>query len=129
MRAISVALLLPMCSCAAAFGTGPFMVPFDSRPPGAVVRYKNQNVGVTPCTIRMDNDERSAFLSLDGFHGIEVDVGDAPNGGLVFIGILLWGPFEIVVDAAAGAFSRTDDRPVNVTMTPKAEAPPPKWSR
>jgi len=119
--------LLP--SCAAAFGTGPFLVPISSAPPGATVRYRNNEVGVTPCTITMQNDLQTVHLSLPGHHRHEVDVGTVDNAGWVLAGFLIWGPFELIWDAAAGAFTRTNDAAVHIVLRPTDQSAPLKWER
>lgn len=129
MRRLSLAALPLLTGCAAMFGTGPFMVPVSSSPSGATVVYRENAVGVTPCTIRMDNRHRTLRLRAEGHHEQEVDVGAVDNAPLVLLGCLVWGPFELLCDAIGGAFMRTDDRHVHVSMVPAAYAAPSAWRR
>lgn len=105
------------------------MVPISSSPSGATVIYRDNAVGVTPCTIRMDNEHRTLLLRADGYHEHLVDVGTVDNAPLVLLGILLWGPFELVCDAIGGAFMRTDDRHVHVALLEAGFPKPMAWVR
>lgn len=120
-------VLLPLCSCAATLGKGPFAVPVDSDPQGAIVSYRGANVGRTPCTVSMRSDCHKLTLTLDGHHPQEVIVSTTSNGPLVLLGILLWGPFELIVDAAANAWESIDTYPLSVPLTPSAEPAPRPW--
>lgn len=125
MRTILFLLLPLLCSCAATFGTGPFLVPVDSTPQGAIVRYQGHDYGRTPCVVRMTNDSDRLTLRLDGHHPQEVMVRATSNGGYVILGILLWGPFELISAAIADAWSGLEERPLLVPLVP-AEQPEPK---
>lgn len=105
------------------------MVPVDSTPQGAIVTYKGAAVGVTPCTIVMRNDSQWLRLSLTGHHDQGVYVGTVDNAGWILFGILLWGPFEVLIDAMSGAFSRTNDAPLCIPMTQDSSPVPPDWKR
>ena len=129
MKHLALPLLPMLTSCAAMMGTGPVTIPVSSDPPGATVVYRGNDVGVTPCSFPMKHRDREFALRLDGYHRHDVDVGGKGNGGLVFVGFLLWGPLEILIDAAAGAFSRPNDGHVHVALVPAGEPCPPLWER
>ena len=73
-------------------------------------------------------DDTKLVLTLEGHHPQQVDVVTTGNGGLVVFGILLWGPFELLVDALANAWYSVDERPLLVPMTPTSSPAPQPWS-
>lgn len=125
------AILLPLLafgSCAATFAKGPFAVPVDSDPQGAIVSYRGADVGRTPCTVSMVTKSTKLVLRLDGHHDQEVEVRTYGNGGLVFLGILLWGPFELLADAMGDAWFSIRTNPFKVPMTTLDEPKPAAWT-
>lgn len=127
MRAILLLVLLPLCSCAATFAKGPFAVPVDSDPQGAIVSYRGADVGRTPCTVSMVTKSNKLVLRLDGHHEQEVEVHTKGNGGLVFLGILLWGPFELIADAMGDAWFSISTKPFKVPLTTLDQPKPATW--
>lgn len=117
--ALLVALPL-LTSCAAMFGTSPSPAKITSDPPGATVIYRGTPVGVTPCDVKMKHNNSVLTLRMDGFHEREADLGSQSNGGLIFFGFFLWGPLELLFDAAADAWSCTDTRPFSIELAPVA---------
>lgn len=117
MRRLATTCLLSLCSCATIVHGGPFFVPVDSHPQGALVSYRGVDLGRTPCEIRMDMKRGDVLeLQLEGHHPREVEVGTRSNLPLVLVGMLLWGPFELIVDASTQSWSRIDDLPLLVQL-------------
>lgn len=128
MRAAVLLPLLLLCSCAATFAKGPFAVPVDSDPQGAIVSYRGANVGRTPCTVSMVTKSTKLVLCLDGHHEQEVEVRTHGNGGLVILGIFLWGPFELLADAMADAWFSISTKPFKVPLTTLDQPKPATWT-
>jgi hypothetical protein len=105
------------------------MVAVSSSPPGATIHYGGHDVGVTPATIAMRYPDCQLTLRLPGYHDRVCDVGSNFNGGWVILGVLLWGPFEILVDATANAWGSVDDRPVCADLAPATGSVLPPWTR
>lgn len=120
--------LLPLCGCAATFAKGPFAVPVDSVPQGAIVSYRGADVGRTPCTVSMVSRSTRLVVCLEGHHEQEVEVRTSGNGGLVFLGILLWGPFELIADAVADAWFSVRTDAIKVPLTTLDKPKPGVWS-
>lgn len=122
-------LLMSLTSCAAAFSSGPWQVGVDTYPAGAQVFYRGEPVGQTPCTVEVTSKSSRVSLRLDGYHMQEAELGTRSNGGAVAIGFLLFGPLELIVDAAADAWVRVIDDPITVRLSPAASPTPPVWHR
>lgn len=105
------------------------MVAVSSAPPGATIRYGDHDVGVTPATISMRYPDCKLTLRLTGYHERTCDVGWNGNDGWVILGMLMWGPFELIVDASKNAWGNIDDRPVHVELAPEGSTPLVPWAR
>lgn len=129
MRTVILALLLLLPSCATMMGGGgPWMVPIDTVPQGAMVVYRDFNVGVTPCTIAMRSATSRFTLRREGFHDQVVEAGYCANAML--LGNLLFGGIVgLAVDASSGASTRMSTDPCWVELTPIANEPPGIWLR
>lgn len=123
----SLLLLAFLPSCAAIVAPKATVVPIDSSPPGATVRYRDANVGVTPCSVRIEVSETKAVLVRDGFHDQWVDVGKGTSGWIVG-NIVSWGIPGLLIDALGGA-DVVADGPCLVELTPIAELAPAVWER
>lgn len=129
MRILTIAAVLPLCSCAAMFAPKSAIVAIDSDPQGAIISYQGHDVGRTPASVTIRSGSHVVTLRAEGCHPLEVDVGSVGNGAYVFFGFFLWGPFELIIDAAAGAWSRPNDDPVRVELAPDSGQPLPRWQR
>lgn len=125
-RACGIAASLSLCSCAATFGSGPFAVPIDSEPQGAIVSYRGHDVGRTPCTVSMTTKSDRLTLRLDGYRPQEVGVRPTSNGGWVLLGILLWGPFELFAAAMSDSWTGLSTDPLKVPLSSTAVDGPPQ---
>lgn len=124
LRLLVLMPLLLLCSCAATFGGGPFLVPVDSVPPNATVSYMGANIGRTPCVVPMKSDSHELLLKLDGYHPQKVWTGRTDNTGWVLLGILMWGPFELIAAAEAKAWSGIQTAPLRVPLVPSDQPAP-----
>ncbi|MBL8756324.1 MAG: PEGA domain-containing protein [Planctomycetes bacterium] len=109
-------------------GGGPWPVPIDSVPQGAIVSYDGANVGVTPCTVSMNRRCSQVVLKHDGFHDQPVEAGVHANA-MVLGNIVFGGVVGVVVDAASGAAMRISTEPCWVEMTPASAPRPGVWMR
>lgn len=130
MKKVMLVCLLPLGACAAMMNTGPFLVPISSKPPGATVTYRGADVGVTPCTIKMQKQCTKLTLTLPEHHQQIVDVGTVAggSGGWLLVGLLMWGPFEILIDVLDGLKKPNED-PVLVEVSPLSGPAPTEWKR
>ena len=113
--------------CAAIAYRGPFVVPIDSQPRGAVVMQDGYNLGATPCRVVLNQRRPIVTLMLDGYANLEVDVGRPSNAAAIVTGCLLVTPLiELPLDAAADASHRLETRPILVTMSKENR---PRWTR
>lgn len=129
MRPLAILTLLPLCSCAALFAPKSAAVAIDSDPQGAIISYRGHDVGRTPASVTIRNESLVVTLRAEGCHPLDVDVGSIGNGAYVFFGVFMWGPFELIADAASGAWSHPNDAPVRVELAPDSGPPLPPWVR
>lgn len=122
---LSVTLLL--AACGTIVGQKTFHVPIDSVPQGAVVAYRDANVGVTPCTVVMTRTCSQVTLRKEGFHDQVVEVGARTSGWIVG-NLLFGGPVGVAIDAAGGA-RRLKQAPCWVELVPSHEERPGVWQR
>jgi hypothetical protein len=123
----SLLMLACLPSCAAIVAPKASVVPIDSSPPGATVRYRDANVGVTPCSVRIEVGETKAVLVRDGFHDQWIDVGKGTSGWIIG-NLVSWGILGLFVDAVGGA-NVVSDGPCLVELTPATDAAPAVWER
>ena len=94
--------------------TGPFQVPVDTRPAGAVVVHQGKEVGVTPCLVTVTRSARLFELRREGYHAEVVDVGTLRNpwvdGNVVTLGL------GVVVDVILGSNRNPDTGPVLIQL-------------
>lgn len=116
-----------LTSCAAIVAPKTFNVPIDSVPPGAVVAYRDANVGVTPCTVKMHRSCSRVVLKREGFHDQWVDVGTGTSGWIVG-NVVFGGLIGLIVDLAGGAKTLNADA-CWVALTPTGDPLPAIWER
>lgn len=127
LRFLSFAVVGALAGCATIVSPGPYVVPVNSDPPGAVVEYRGAQVGVTPCQVSMHGNSEIT-LSLQGHHPRIVDVGSGFNGWIV--GNLLFGGFiGVIVDCATDNHVKVNTDPVLVSLSPATGAPLAPWVR
>lgn len=128
-RRVAVSLPILLTSCATIMGGGgPWHVPIDSVPQGAVVAYDGANVGVTPCTVTMRSQSSRLTLKRDGYHDQIVEAGRSANAMLIG-NVLFGGLVGLVVDTAAGSAMKISTAPCWVEMTPAGDPRPGVWMR
>lgn len=116
-----------LASCATIVAPKSSMVAIDSVPQGAKVVYRSANVGVTPCTIKVDVSTPRLQIVQDGYHEQWVDVGTTTSGWI--IGNLVFGGIPGLLIDALGGGNIVDDKPCWIEMTPVAEGLPAVWER
>ena len=114
IRAISVALLLPLAACATLFQGGPDQVTIRSRPPGAQVYLDDAPVGETPVTVTVRrNAEGQMRVVLEGYQERVLNLPTVSNGT---VWLNFFSPYFVgfIVDAFTGSYTAWTDPPLVV---------------
>jgi hypothetical protein len=115
VSALAVSALAPLITaCGAICSPGPFLVPIDSRPPGATVIYDEVEVGVTPCVVAMHRGARRLELVRAGHPRQYVAVGTRPNRWIA-ANVASFG-LGMLVDEALGTDVDLVTDPIAVTL-------------
>lgn len=121
-------LLAPfLASCGAIMAPGPFPVLIDSNPPGAIVIYQGEEVGVTPCTVAMQRSSSEFVLRRDEYRPQHIDVGRTENGWVA--GNIVTLGLGMLVDIALGTDESLITEPIVVNLGRANDPPRPTWVR
>ena len=128
-RIILTFTLFAATSCATIKSSGPWFVPVDTYPPGARVIYRGNNAGTTPCEVRITKESSQMTIRKDGYHDQLIELGRVGNGYEVLFGTLLFGPFELLLDAASNSWTSINGAPVALELTANDQRAPETWER
>jgi hypothetical protein len=126
-RSAAVLGLLTLAGCGAVLQRGPFEVPIESVPAGAVVRYQGEVVGITPCWVPVRADDRRVCLELAGHHPQCIDVGCRTNPWL--LANVVTAGLGFLVDVALGTHVVPNTDVARVYLSPVAAPPLAMWRR
>lgn len=122
------ALASALSGCATIFGGTRQTVDFDSRPSGARLFINGDFAGITPVSVRIDQNQLPLIvLKKDGYADTRVKIEpglsaliltDLALTPLVFIGAPIWG---VLIDLRAGAARGYSETDIVIPLLPNSE--------
>ena len=118
-----VSLFLVLTGCAAVFTGGRGKIKTTSEPEGAEVWVNGENMGQTPCTLRLKTKgEYTIEIRKEGFKTQTFKVTNKVGTGWIVLDVLM-GLVPVIVDAATGSWYVFNEKNFNAVLEKQQPKP------